>query len=190
MAVFTLTAGVDSFTGNTGEDNTFQFTSSTLQATDIVTGGATGAFVDKLVLTAAGSISAAQFALVTNVEQLVLANGPNSVTLTNGLVAGTSVAGGLVQVVGGSDVDRIDGSAISNGIGLVAVGQDGDDTLTGGTGDDLLDGGAGDDRLEGGAGNDTLEGGVGNDGLIGGAGNDTYFVDSVFDTIVENSGEG
>src|SRR5882672_5147781 len=33
-------------------------------------------------------------------------------------------------------------------------------------------------------------GGSGIDGMIGGTGNDTYFVDSVFDVIVENAGEG
>ena len=70
------------------------------------------------------------------------------------------------------------------------VGNGGQNLLVGNSFDNVLDGGAGNDQLEGGAGNDTLEGGTGNDGMIGGTGNDTYFVDSVFDVIVENAGEG
>ena len=79
MAVFTLTAGVDNFTGIAGQDNTFQFTPLTLQSTDTVTGGATGVFIDILSLTAAGTITAAQFAGVTNVERLDLPDGGNTV---------------------------------------------------------------------------------------------------------------
>jgi Ca2+-binding RTX toxin-like protein len=70
------------------------------------------------------------------------------------------------------------------------VGNGGQNLLVGNSFDNVLDGGANNDQLEGGGGNDTLQGGTGNDGMIGGAGNDTYFVDSVFDVIVENPGEG
>ena len=87
MAVFVLTAAVDNFTGLAGEDNTFQFTPTTLQPTDTVTGGATGVFIDILSLTAPGTITAAQLAGVTNVERLELPNGTNNVTLTSGMVA-------------------------------------------------------------------------------------------------------
>ncbi|MBL8571852.1 MAG: M10 family metallopeptidase C-terminal domain-containing protein [Phreatobacter sp.] len=47
--------------------------------------------------------------------------------------------------------------------GLVLVGTDGNDTLTGGTLNDTLTGGAGNDVLIGGAGNDILDGGAGQD---------------------------
>ena len=172
MAVFTLTPGVDNLTGNAGQDNTFQVTASTLQSTDIVTGGATGSFIDTLSLTAAGTITAAQFAGVTNIEQLTLANGTNSVTLTNGLVAGTSLAGRAFVVAGGTGDDTVDGSAINNGVHLLLSSLGGADTLKGGTG------------------NDTLDGGSGADAMTGGAGNDTYFVDDVGDTVIESAGAG
>jgi len=53
MSVFTLTSGVDTFTGSAGESNTFFFVPADLQPTDTITGGATGGFVDVLSVTAA-----------------------------------------------------------------------------------------------------------------------------------------
>ena len=70
------------------------------------------------------------------------------------------------------------------------VGNGEQNLLVGNSFDNVLDGGANNDTLQGGGGNDTLEGGTGTDGMIGGTGNDTYFVDTVFDVIVENAGEG
>ena len=70
------------------------------------------------------------------------------------------------------------------------VGNGEQNLLVGNSFDNALDGGANNDTLQGGVGNDTLQGGTGTDGMIGGIGNDTYFVDSVFDVIVENAGEG
>src|SRR4029077_19687128 len=86
MATFTLTAGIDNFTGTAGQDHTINLTQSTLQSNDTVTDG-TGRFTDFLTLTAAGTITAAQFAGVTNIEQLNLPGGTNNITLTNRLVA-------------------------------------------------------------------------------------------------------
>src|SRR6266481_2553526 len=90
MSNFTLTAGTDTFTGTAGQLNTFFFVPVNLQPTDTITGGATGGFIDVLSVTAGGTITAGQFAGVTNVEELDLSAAGNSVTLTNGLVAGTS----------------------------------------------------------------------------------------------------
>ena len=70
------------------------------------------------------------------------------------------------------------------------VGNGEQNLLVGNSFDNVLDGGANNDTLQGGGGNDTLEGGTGTDGMIGGTGNDTYFVDTVFDVIVENASEG
>ena len=70
------------------------------------------------------------------------------------------------------------------------VGNGEQNLIVGNSFDNVLDGGSNNDQLEGGGGNDTLEGGTGTDGMIGGTGNDTYFVDSVFDVIVENAGQG
>lgn len=63
-------------------------------------------------------------------------------------------------------------------------------TLIGGIGNDTLNGGSGNDTLLGGVGNDTLNGSIGDDIMIGGLGGDTYYVDSLGDVIVENTGEG
>ena len=87
MAVFTLTGGIDKFTGVAGENNFFNFTPSTLQATDTITGGAAGGFIDTLQLTAGGTVTAGQFAQVTNVERLDLNSAGNVIALTSALVA-------------------------------------------------------------------------------------------------------
>src|SRR5258707_15897344 len=85
----TLTPGVDTFVGLAGDYNVFQFTPSTLQAADTITGGATGAFFDVMVATAAGTIPAAQFAGTTNIEELFPSTRGNKRKPTNGLGAGT-----------------------------------------------------------------------------------------------------
>src|SRR3954447_24524074 len=136
MSNFTLTAGIDTFTGPPGQRNTFFFTTSTLQSTDAITGGATGGFIDVLSLTAGGAIGAGQFAGVTNVEELDLAVAGNSVTLTNGLVAGSST--GQFTIVDGGGDDVVDGSAVSNTVGLVFQAGAGNDTLKGGSGNDIF----------------------------------------------------
>lgn len=69
-------------------------------------------------------------------------------------------------------------------------GTGGSDTLNGTAQSDRLLGLAGDDRLNGAENNDWLDGGSGADTLRGGTGNDTYVVDSVADSVVENSGQG
>ncbi|PWS38324.1 hypothetical protein DFH01_03275 [Falsiroseomonas bella] len=70
------------------------------------------------------------------------------------------------------------------------VRGDGDDTVDGGAGDDTILGGGGDDSLIGGEGDDELDGEAGNDTMEGGAGNDLYHLDSRFDRVVEQAGEG
>jgi large repetitive protein len=136
MSNFTLTAGVDTFTGTPGQRNTFFFTASTLQSTDSITGGATGGSIDVLSVTAGGTIAASQFAGVTNVEELDLAAAGNSITLTNGLVAGSST--GQFTIVDGGGDDIVDGSAVNNGVGLVFQAGAGNDTLKGGSGNDIF----------------------------------------------------
>ncbi len=72
----------------------------------------------------------------------------------------------------------------------LTTGTSGDDTLAGTSSTDAMLGFAGNDTLTGGAGSDTLDGGTGTDSMTGGTGDDTYILDSTFDVIVENSGEG
>jgi Ca2+-binding RTX toxin-like protein len=57
-------------------------------------------------------------------------------------------------------------------------------------GDDALRGQGGNDTLFGGLGNDALDGGTGADSMDGGTGNDTYFVDHLFDKVVEGADSG
>ena len=63
---------------------------------------------------------------------------------------------------------------------LTLVGNDD----IGGTGNGL------DNIIVGNAGNNVLDGGAGDDIMTGGAGDDTYVVDSGFDSVGENDGEG
>jgi Ca2+-binding RTX toxin-like protein len=70
------------------------------------------------------------------------------------------------------------------------IGSDGFDFIGGHGGDDELHGAGGGDSIEGGDGNDLLDGGAGGDSMEGGAGDDIYIVDSSFDSVFENAGEG
>ena len=135
MSNFTLTAGIDTFTGTAGDINRFFFVPANLQPTDTITGtGGAGGFVDILIVTAGGTITAGQFAGVTNVEELDLSSSGNSVTLTNGLVAGSSLGYFNVLETGGNNV--VDASGVSTTIAFTAAS--GNDTLTGGSGNDVF----------------------------------------------------
>jgi serralysin len=69
-------------------------------------------------------------------------------------------------------------------------------TLTGGSEakgnglNNIITADSGSDTLYGYGGNDTLDGGGGHDTMIGGTGDDIYIVDSIFEVVTENSGEG
>jgi VCBS repeat-containing protein len=130
-----LTPGTDNFTGLAGDFNQFQFTPSTLQSTDTITGGATGSFLDILLATAGGSISSSQFQGVTLVEQLNLSSGGNNVALSNSLVAGSSV--GYFAVVDGGGSDTVDATAITT-TPIVFFAGAGSDTFKGGGGNDAV----------------------------------------------------
>ena len=83
------------------------------------------------------------------------------------------------------------GGDLDDALNVTLIGNNLDNTLTGGQnggellgvgGDDVLIGGAGDDTLRGGNGDDTLDGRGGEDHLYGGFGADTFILD---DTIVD-----
>jgi VCBS repeat-containing protein len=154
---FNLTPGIDTFTGVAGDYNAFQLTPATLQSGDTVTGGATGSFFDVLVVTATGTIAGSQFTGVTNIEQLNLFSGGNNVTLTNGLVAGTST--GFFTVLDGGGNDTIDASAVGTKP-IVFYAAGGSDTFKGGGGNDAIVIAAANltsaDTIQGGAGIDNL----------------------------------
>lgn len=64
------------------------------------------------------------------------------------------------------------------------------DWIYGYGGDDSIFGMGGNDYLYGGDGRDYINGGTGNDIMIGGDGGDSYIVDSPYDYVFENAGEG
>ncbi|MBD2363379.1 hypothetical protein H6G36_19655 [Anabaena minutissima FACHB-250] len=64
------------------------------------------------------------------------------------------------------------------------------DSIFGYGDNDIIYGYDGDDNLYGGSGDDILNGGIGRDRMVGGTGDDKYYVDSIYDTVVEYSGEG
>ena len=84
---------------------------------------------------------------------------------------------GFLVVAGSDSADTVIGSALS-------------DNIYANGGDDQLHGGAGFDTIQGGDGNDLLDGGADGDSMEGGAGDDIYIVDSTFDSVFENAGEG
>jgi Ca2+-binding RTX toxin-like protein len=66
----------------------------------------------------------------------------------------------------------------------------GDVNVIGNNLNNILTGNGGVNILTGNNGNDVLDGGVGDDVLRGGSGNDIYIVDSTYDRLVENIGDG
>jgi Ca2+-binding RTX toxin-like protein len=116
----------------------------------------------------------------SNVEELIINTGDGDDVVTVGDLSGTSVSNDTISFSGGAGNDVLD--AADSGKRIVALGGDGDDTLSGSS---LLD------SLNGGAGNDILTGGLGNDTLEGGSGNDTYVqdADQGSDLIIDSDGE-
>ena len=109
---FTLTSGLDTFTGLPGGINDFFFTPATLHSTDTVTGVGAGPTLDQLDMTTSGLVQASQFAGVTTIEQLNLMRGDAYVELTDALIAGSSAGYFGVRTYGdGSYV--VDASATS-----------------------------------------------------------------------------
>lgn len=131
-------------------------------------------------------ISSISWAMVANIEGLVLSGTADLTATGNGIHNAITGNAGNNVVTGGTGHDTINGG-------------DGDDSLDGGLDSDVLDGGAGNDTvlggqrwdtLSGGDGDDLLDGGTENDRMSGGAGNDTYYVDHVGDRVLENANEG
>jgi len=136
MFVFMSGAGADSLTGGAGTD-TFNFAAANLTSADTVNGG-TGASVDTLTFTTVGTVAAGAFTHVSHIEKIVLANGTNSLTLSDALV-GSSDNMQLLIVSGNAGNDTIDASAVTTAANRVLFSSGaGDDTLTGGAGADTF----------------------------------------------------
>lgn len=151
---------------------------------------------------------------------VVLGNGTNVFWQTGGRVMGT-VSGGagadtyhvdrtdtvIVDTSGGYDwviascsfrlpggleklnvVGAIGMLALGNGGDNWLIGDAGDDTLRGGWGNDSLEGGVGTNRLQGGMGNDSMRAGEGEDLMNGGAGDDVLYMGYGSDTLIGGNG--
>ncbi len=90
----------------------------------------------------------------------------------------------LLEVYGGDGNDSINASGLTGTQPLLAFGDAGVDTITGGKGFDNLNGGLGIDMINGGPGNDTINGDGDNDSLVGGDGSDTISGGSGNDRII------
>jgi Ca2+-binding RTX toxin-like protein len=109
-----------------------------------------------------------------------MGNAPNCADIIDGAAGRDTVdyelrADGVVVTLEGTPNDGAGESDNVKSTIEVALGGDGNDTLTGGNAADELHGGPGNDVLRGGPGNDTLVGGTGNDTLSGEIGDD--FID-------------
>ncbi len=86
----------------------------------------------------------------------------------------------------------------TNGTDMIITGNDNDliyalggiDFVYSGGGNDRIYGGDGIDLLCGDGGNDMIDGGAGADVMLGCTGDDTYYVDNVYDTVIELYNEG
>jgi Ca2+-binding RTX toxin-like protein len=99
----------------------------------------------------------------------------------------TDNAGDIVQERAGGGTDELR-TTLSN-TSLAGIAHVENLTFVG-TGGATLTGESHANRIEGAAGNDIIDGGANADVMIGHAGDDTYYVDSVFDSVVEQPGEG
>lgn len=140
--------GNDSLTGGAGTD-IFRFNITDLNSSDSVSGGG---WADQLILIGGGSLSANDLSGVRGVETIILWGGPAQITLADSLFR--DISGGRITIQGSSNADRIDGSNLSAGHSILAVGGNDIDQIIGGAGNDRIQGGAGADLLTGGGGRD------------------------------------
>mgnify|MGYP003144241722 CR=1 FL=1 len=102
------------------------------------------------------------------------------------VISNTGTITGDIQMGGGADAYMGLGAGVTAG---TVLGENGNDTLTGGDFADDFDGGADDDQLVGRGGDDVLDGGSGDDFILGGEGNDDINGGSNNDTLNANAGD-
>ena len=131
---FNLTLNGAKFVSGGAGDDTFSFTVAGLNAKTVVKGGDG---IDTLAFTTPGNLSTSAFAHVQGIETVNLANGVNSVRLTDALVS--SAYGGAITVNGGISLDTINASAVTTASDTVTmVGGSASDTLTAGGATDIF----------------------------------------------------
>jgi Ca2+-binding RTX toxin-like protein/subtilisin-like proprotein convertase family protein len=118
----------------------------------------------------------------------------NTITDTNGgkdtINAAAVTSASNINLNSGTTSTIAGKSVTLSGAFEVAIGGDGNDTITGNADSNSLIGGRGDDNLNGGAGDDYLEGGKGSDTMSGGTGSDMFVITSdpgSTDTITDYS---
>jgi Ca2+-binding RTX toxin-like protein len=119
-----------------------------------------------------------------------LDGGGGADTLVGGLgddIFITDDAGDIVQERAGGGTDELR-TTLSNA-SLAGIAHVENLTFIG-TGGATLTGESHANRIEGASGNDIIDGGANADVMIGHAGDDTYYVDSLFDSVIEQPGEG
>lgn len=158
MALKTVTAGEDHLSGEDNENNFFLVCPALLSPQDTITGVASINFIDALILTCSGTVTAAQLAGVTGIEVLQYHPGGNSVFLSNQLIATSDL--GFLVVVGGGGNDVADASSVTNGGRVLFFAGAGTDTFLGGNGNDYIEFNAAEltsaDSVSGGSGFDAL----------------------------------
>ena len=153
--------GDDDITGNAGDDDVIDWSSSSAgMVIDPANGSATGQGTDTFTDVTGFVGSALDDTLLWDGTTTLFVGGDG----TDKVDASTSTTG---QVI---DLDVLDGTPVS-GVGASA---DSLENAIGGSANDSLLGNDVRNRLEGGTGDDTLNGFAGNDFLIGSAGNDNY----------------
>jgi Ca2+-binding RTX toxin-like protein len=153
--IFYSGTGADTLKGGQGND-AFVFTNpGDLTAADTVSGGVGD---DAILFVNGGIVAANAFNNVTGIEEMALSFSGNSVTLTDALVAGSSVNAFAVAAQGGTNV--VDASGVTNGISITFIGATGADTFKGGNGSDgfVLDASmlTSADTIQGGGGTDAI----------------------------------
>ena len=106
-------------------------------------------------------------------------------TISYTLAAGQEIEGLVPQSRRSTDGLVLVGNEFRNGI----TGTLGNDMLSGGAGDDILDARAGTDTLDGGTGDDVLRAGIGADTLNGGEGDDRLWGSNDSDTMAGGAGD-
>ncbi len=185
--VITMGSGNDNVSGGAGNDS-FTTSIANLDSHDTLDGGVGS---DSLNFTDAGTVNASAFDHVSGIENIHLATGNNTLTVTDNLVGGSSlsISGGTANSINAEGLAANHTVSISGGTGNDSlIGGAGNDTLKGGNGNDTITGGEGNDSLRGGAGADSLNGGAGNDAINGDSGNDTLVGGAGNDTVVGGQG--
>jgi Ca2+-binding RTX toxin-like protein len=172
-------AGAESVVAGSGDD-LIQFAINDVTSADVV-GGDAG--TDTLQLTTAGALADVDLTNFTSIENLVLADGTNTIEL------GAEAKGaGIVSVVGGTGADSINAASVAQAIEV--IGGAGDDHITTSTGNyaDTINAGTGNDTVSAGDGADTINAGAGDDSVLAGAGNDTVLAGTGDDFIDGGNG--